>query len=90
MNCAEFLIIFFSKIVDEPKILNVSSYKIDNTKGEFPCVLKDAVVPVQKKEIKSDKVNYRPVSILPNLSKIYEKLIYQQLYEHFDSILSPK
>ena len=25
-----------------------------------------------------------------NLSKIYEKLIYQQLYDHFDSILSPK
>ena len=28
------------------------------------------------------------VSILPNLSKIYEKLLYQQLYHHFDSILS--
>ena len=51
-------------------------------KAEFPCVL--------KKEIESDKVNYRPVSILTNLSKIYVKLIYQQLYEHFNSILSPK
>ena len=47
-------------------------------KVEFPCVL--------KKEMKSDKVNYRPVSILTNLSKIYVKLI----YEHFNSILSPK
>ena len=57
-------------------------------KGEFPCVLKHAdVIPVHKKEIKSDKVNYRPVSILPNLSKIYEKLMYQQLYEHFNLIL---
>ena len=56
-------------------------------KGEFPCVLKHAdVIPVHKKEIKSDKVNYRPVSILPNLSKIYEKL----MYEHFNSILLPK
>ena len=60
-------------------------------KGEFPCVLKHAgVIPAHKKEIKSDKANYRPVSILPNLSKIYEKLMYQQLYEHFNSILSPK
>ena len=60
-------------------------------KGEVPCVLKYAdVIPVHKKEIKSDKVNYRPVSILPNLSKIYEKLKYQQLYEHFNPILSPK
>ena len=32
----------------------------------------------------------RPVSILPNLSKIYEKLMYQQLHEHFNSILPPK
>ena len=47
-------------------------------KGEFPCVLKHAdVIPVHQKEIKSDKVNYRPVIILPNLSKIYEKLMYQ-------------
>ena len=54
----------------------------------FPCI--HDIIPVHKKEIKSDKVNYRPVSILPNLSKIYEKLMYQQLYEHFNSILSPK
>ena len=30
------------------------------------------------------------MSILFNLSKIYEKLMYQHLYDHFDSILSPK
>ena len=33
-------------------------------------------VPLHKKEIKSDQANYRPVSILCNLSKIYEKLMY--------------
>ena len=60
-------------------------------KGEFPCVLKYAdVITVHKKEIKCDKANYRPVSILPNLSRIYEKLMYQKLYEHFISILSIK
>ena len=47
------------------------------------------VIPVHKKEINSDKVNYRPVFILPNLSKIYENFLYQQLYEHFNSIISP-
>ena len=46
--------------------------------GEFPCVLKHAdVVPVHKKEINCDKTNYRPVSILPNLFNIYEKLFHQ-------------
>ena len=43
-----------------------------------------------RKKKKNNKSNYRPVSILPNISKISEKLMYQQLYDHFDSILSPK
>ena len=30
------------------------------------------------------------MGILPNLSKIYEELMYQQLYEHFNSIIAPK
>ena len=39
-------------------------------KDEFPCVLKHVdVMSIHKKEIKSDKVNYRSFSILPNLSK---------------------
>ena len=46
-------------------------------------------LPIRKKE-KNDKANYRTVIILPSLSKIYEKSIYQQLYDNFDSILSPK
>ena len=40
-----------------------------------------------KKKEKSDKTNYRPVGILPNLSKIYEKPIYNQLHDYFDRIL---
>ena len=44
-------------------------------KGEFPFFLTHAdVAPVHKKAIKSDEVNYRPVSIFPNLSKIYKKI----------------
>ena len=60
-------------------------------KYEFPCVLKHAdVVPVQKKKEKNDRANCRSVSIFLNLSKIYEKLLYQQLYGHFDAVLLPK
>ena len=33
-----------------------------------------------KNNNKDEKQNYRPVSILPNLSKIYEKLMYKQLF----------
>ena len=52
--------------------------------------LKNAdIIPVHKRKKKSDKTNYRPVSTLLNLSKIYEKLIYNQLYDYFDNILLP-
>ena len=38
--------------------------------GEFPDELKHAgVIPVHKKNEKCDKTNYRPVSILTNISK---------------------
>ena len=59
-------------------------------KGVFPEEVKHAdVTPIHKKQDKSDKNNYRPVSILPNISKIYKRLIYNQLYDYFDDILSP-
>ena len=32
------------------------------------------------------KSNYRPISILPTLSKIYEKAVYKQIYQYFENI----
>ena len=32
--------------------------------------------------------NYRPISILPNLSKMYEILMYNQIYPYFQTIFS--
>ena len=56
-------------------------------KGVFPDYLKHAdVTPIHKKKDKGDKTNYSPVSILSNTSKIYEKLIYNQLCDYFDDI----
>ena len=57
--------------------------------GEFPDELKHAdVIPVHKKNEKCDKTNYRQVRILTNISKIYEKLLYNQLFKYFDSLLA--
>ena len=57
--------------------------------GSFPSNLKNAdITPLFKK--KTDRLlksNYRPVSILPTLSRIYEKILYQQIYEYFNSIV---
>ena len=49
--------------------------------GVFPSVLKTAkVVPVFKKYLKSDYSNYRPISLLSNIEKMLEKLMYRRLY----------
>ena len=52
----------------------------------FPPDLKLAdVTPVYKNKSKNSKDNYRPVSILSNISKIYERCLYDQI--RFSSIL---
>ena len=56
----------------------------NSDKGEFLSELKHAdIPPFRKKKDKSDKGNYRPVSILSNYSNVYKKLIYNQLYQYF-------
>ena len=57
--------------------------------GCFPEELKCAeVVPIFKKNGKKDKNNYRPISLLSNISKVYERCIQEQLDEYFNDLLS--
>ena len=43
----------------------------------FPTAMKYAeVTPIHKKDDKTDKENYGPISILPNLSNVPERLMY--------------
>ena len=54
---------------------------LSNFTGVFPLVLKTAkVVPVFKKDSKLDYSNYHPISLLSNVQKILEKLMYKKLY----------
>ena len=56
--------------------------------GKFPSNLKKADTTLLFKQIdRLLKVNYRPISMLPTLSKIYEKVLFFQIYEYFDRIL---
>ena len=52
--------------------------------GAFPLIWKRAcVTPVyEQKGPSSDPTNYRPISLLPTLSKILEKLIFNKIYDH--------
>ena len=50
------------------------------TNGIFPDVLKIArITPIFKKGDKSDPTNYRPISSLPYLSKLFERAIYNRI-----------
>ena len=47
------------------------------------------VSPIYKKGDTSDKNNYRPVSVLPAISKLFEKVLFDQLYSSFLPTFSP-
>ena len=52
--------------------------------GIFPGEWKMSnVCPIHKKKSKNDNSNYRPISLLPILSKIFEKIIFESLYSYF-------
>ena len=54
--------------------------------GIFPDSLKVAkVIPLYKKGDKALFDNYRPISILPSISKIFERIIFNQINDHFTS-----
>ena len=73
--------LFFSVL---PRMFN---FYIDKT--SFPNSLRLAdITPVHKKDDTNDKSNYRPVSIIPFLSKSFDKCLYDQIYAYTDSILS--
>ena len=54
--------------------------------GEFPNELKlGRITPIYKKDEVDNMANYRPISTLPILGKIFEKIIYSRLYKFISS-----
>ena len=51
--------------------------------SQFPDSWKIArVTPIFKEGDKTEKSNYRPISVLPVISRLFEKLVFDQLYQH--------
>lgn len=55
----------------------------------FPAVLRlDDITPVSEKGSKTSKEYFGPVSILPNVSKIFERILFQQVFSYFGNFFS--
>ena len=67
-----------AKELSEPLAL---LFNMSFSNGIFPESLKLAnIIPIHKKDDKTFVNNYRPISLISNIDKIIEKLIYQRLY----------
>ena len=77
-----------SFIVLTPPLTKLFNTSIDE--NFFPEDLKHAnVSPLFKKDDNTAKENYRPISILPSISKNFERLMFQQITSYVSNFLSP-
>lgn len=70
----------------------VQIFNVSIETSTFPDAWKIArVTPIYKEGEKSEKSNYRPISVLPVISRLFEKLIFDQLYQYMNEngFLSP-
>ena len=73
----------FKKPVSAPLTLLIN---LTFTQGKFPDILKIGKnFPIHKKNCKTDVNNYRPISLLSNISKIIEKIVHDRLYMYLVS-----
>ena len=81
-----------SKIIKENADIFVSilhsNFNTSATNSEFRSALKQAnITPVFEKGDRHSKDNYRPVSILSNVSKIFERWMFRQINEYMNVFL---
>ena len=75
------------KVIIGPTTSLINKMIIENI---FPDPLKYArVSPIFKKKDPFDVQNWRPVSILPITSKLFERTLEEQLSDHFENIFNP-
>ena len=67
-----------------------STYNLGCESGIFPSSLKNAdVSALFKTGKKAEKQNYRPISKLPNFSKVFERIMFDDISLYMSTMLSP-
>ena len=85
-NIPPLILKYSASVIAGPLTNIINMVILDKT---FPYLAKCAVIlPVHKKDDRSDKKNYRPISILSALSKVFERIFHTQMTSYIDSILS--
>ena len=77
------LLKFLSPVLTKPLSLIINQSLVS---GIFPTKLKIAkVLPFFKKDDVTLMDNYRPISLLTSISKLFEKVVFEQLYDYFQN-----
>ena len=79
-SCIPVSILIDSMDIYLPLLTDIINYSLKC--GIFPYELVSEVIPLFKKADPFDKSNYRPVCLLSHISKIFERLIYNQNNEY--------
>ena len=80
--CVNWIYLFFPVLA--PILLNLINKSL--AQGFFPQSHKRAkILPTFKNKDKLNIANYRPISILPVISKVYEKVFYCRHYDYFST-----
>ena len=65
-------------------------YNDSNLNMNFPNPLKLAdITPAHKNDDNTKKENYRPISILPSVSELYERNMFDQISVYIEKYLFP-
>ena len=87
-NCVPTKIIKEYRDVCKVPLFNIINNGIKDSMFDDGLKFAD-MTPVYKKGDVTDKRNYRPVSVLPVVSKLFERIIHKQIGSHIERYLSP-
>ena len=82
----DFISVFFLKVGIEVLAPSLAQlFNLSLSTGRFPDSWKIArIAPIHKKGPKDDRSNYRTISVLSVISRLFEKLVFGQLYSYLD------